>query len=181
MTVNLRAAPEVVETPRLLLRRPQAADVEPIFTRYASDAEVTRYMTFPRHQSIADAQTFFDFSDMEWKLQKCGPYLVFLRASERLIGGTGLSVAGDEAETGYVFARDAWGLGYATEALIAMVEVGRLVGLRKLTAHCHPDHLASQRVLQKGGFRLEHRARDAHVFPNLSPLKQDVLSYVCDL
>ena len=179
--MTLRPAPEVVETARLLLRRPRGADVEQIFTRYASDPEVTRYMTFPRHQSVADAQTFVDFSEMEWNLQRCGPYLVLLRRSETLLGGTGLSVAGDEAETGYVFARDAWGLGYATEALKAIVEVGRLVGLRRLTAHCHPDHHASQRVLEKGGFTLEHRARDAHVFPNLGPTKQDVLSYICDL
>jgi [ribosomal protein S5]-alanine N-acetyltransferase len=179
--VSLRAAPEVVETARLLLRRPQLTDVEQIFARYASDPEVTRYMTFARHQSVADAEMFVDFSDMEWTLQGCGPYLVHSRQSGILLGGTGLSVAGEHAETGYVFARDAWGFGYATEALTAMVDVARLVGLRRLTAHCHPEHLASRRVLEKGGFTLEHLARDAHVFPNMGPTKQDVLSYICDL
>ena len=179
--MNLRPAPEVVETARLLLRRPQAVDVESIFTRYASDPEVTRYMTFARHQSIADAEMFVDFSDMEWKLQGCGPYLVHSRQTGILLGGTGLSVAGEHAETGYVFARDAWGFGYGTEALKAMVDVGRLVDLLRLTAHCHPEHRASRRVLEKGGFTLEHVARDAHVFPNLGPMKQDVLSYICEL
>ena len=35
-----------IETARLILRRPVASDAEAIFTRYASDAEVT--LTSPR-------------------------------------------------------------------------------------------------------------------------------------
>ena len=160
----------------------EARAATPVFHSAALDYwVVTRYMTFARHQSIADAEMFVDFSDVEWKLQGCGPYLVLSRQSGLLLGGTGLSVAGEHAETGYVFARDAWGCGYATEALLAMVDVARLVGLRRLTAHCHPEHRASRRVLEKGGFTLEHLSRDAHVFPNLGPMKQDVLSYICEL
>ena len=39
---------EPVETERLVLRRPTAADAPAIFARYASDPEVTRYMAWPR-------------------------------------------------------------------------------------------------------------------------------------
>jgi [ribosomal protein S5]-alanine N-acetyltransferase len=177
----LRRAPEVIETERLLLRRPRPADAEQVFTRYASDPEVTRYMSFPSHQSIADAELFLDFSDVEWRLQGCGPFLVLSRESGALLGGTGLSITDNEAETGYVLARDAWGFGYATESLKAMVELAKSLGLHALHAHCHPDHLASIHVLEKCGFELEHRSRNTHVFPNLGPWKQDVLGYVCEL
>jgi [ribosomal protein S5]-alanine N-acetyltransferase len=177
----LRPAPELFETARLLLRRPVAGDAESIFTQYASDPDVTRYMTFSRHQSLADTEMFLDFSDMEWRLQGCGPYLALSRDSQMLLGGTGLSIGGSEAETGYVFARAAWGFGYATESLHAMVAIGRLIGLRTIHAHCHPDHHASMHVLDKCDFKLEHRSHATHVFPNLGPLKQDVLSYIYDL
>ena len=177
-----RAAPEVIETARLLLRRPAAADAVQIFTRYASDRDVTQYLAWPRHASLADTEMFLDFSNVEWRLQGCGPYLVFPRDAGVLLGATGLSIAGDDhAETGYVFARDAWGFGYATEVLRAMVALARSIGLRTLHAQCHPDHHASMHVLDKGGFMLEHRSHNAYVFPNIGPSKQDVLSYICEL
>jgi len=176
--VPLRAAPEVIETARLLLRRPTADDARPIFERYASVEEVTRFLAWPRHQSIADTEAFIDFSDIEWRLQGCGPYLVLSRDSGALLGATGLSIAKAEAETGYVFARDAWGYGYATESLTAMVAAARSIGLQALHAQCHPDHAASIHVLEKCGFSFEHRKRAAHVFPNLGSSRQDVVTYI---
>jgi len=175
-------APEAIETARLLLRRPLAADAEVIFRRYASDPAVTRYMSFPRHQTVADTQMFLDFSEFEWNAHGCGPYLVLSRESSEVLGGTGLSLqGGDEAETGYLFARDAWGCGYATEALHAMVDAARSMGLRSLTAHCHPEHRASMHVLEKCGFTFEHRAQASQQFPNLAAGKQDVVSYTYTL
>jgi ribosomal-protein-alanine N-acetyltransferase len=175
------AAPEAIKTSRLLLRRPVAGDAEQIFTRYASDPEVTRYMSFACHQSLADTQIFLDFSEFEWTASGCGPYLVLARDSGAVLGGTGLSLQGEEAETGYLFARDSWGHGYATESLLAMVHVARLLGLKALSAHCHPDHHASMHVLEKCRFLFEQRALATHLFPNLSAAKQDVLSYVLTL
>jgi ribosomal-protein-alanine N-acetyltransferase len=135
-------------------------------------------MSFRCHQSLADTTMFIDFSNVEWTANGCGPYVVMSRDSGELLGGTGLSLQEHEAETGYLFARDAWGYGYATESLAAIVGVARSMGLSGLHAHCHPDHRASIRVLEKCGFGFEQRARDAHVFPNLAAAKQDVLSYV---
>jgi len=42
--------PERIETARLVLRRPTAADAEAIFNRYAGDSDVTRYLAWPRHR-----------------------------------------------------------------------------------------------------------------------------------
>ena len=129
-------------------------------------------------QSVADSEAFVDFCDSEWNRLAADPYLVFSAASGELLGGTGLMLAElDAAETGYVFARDAWGRGYATESLGAMVGLTQVIGLRQLRAHCHPDHRASVRVLEKCGFLLEGRMAEAQVFPNLDPSRQDVLTY----
>jgi RimJ/RimL family protein N-acetyltransferase len=77
-----------------------------------------------------------------------------------------------------VLAKSAWGRGYATEALRAMVLVAAGCGVCRLYALCHHAHRASARVLEKNGFTLEGTLRCYAEFPNLSPgVLSDVLCY----
>lgn len=165
-------APAIVETPRLRLRRPAPDDAAAIFARYASDGEVTRYLSWPRHATLADTERFLAFSAQEWDVWPAGPYLIERRDGGTLLGSTGLAfVAPGMASTGYVLARDAWGRGFASEALAAVVGVAAALGLAELTAVCHPDHRASARVLEKGGFVRSDRAREIVMFPNIAPAR----------
>jgi RimJ/RimL family protein N-acetyltransferase len=169
---------ERIETARLLLRRPAAADVRPIFERYASDPDVTRYLGWLRHTSIDDTWKFLEFSDAEWYRWGAGPLLAFSRADGALLGGSGLTMETQwRAATGYVFARDAWGRGYATEALLAMVDLAASLGVARLYATCHVEHRASWRVMEKCAFEREGILRRHTAFPNLSPEPDDVLMY----
>ena len=173
-------APEQLTTTRLLLRKPQRADAELIFSRYASDAEVTRYLGWPRHECIEQTQSFLDYSDLEWERWPAGPYLIEDLHDGRLLGSTGFTFqAAHRAITGYVLAKDAWGFGFATEALRAMVRLADSLEIAELCAFCHPDHRASYRVLEKCGFtRQPELVRGSH-FPNLAgPSRADALCYV---
>jgi [ribosomal protein S5]-alanine N-acetyltransferase len=172
-------APLEFETSRLRLIAPTAADADAILGRYAGDVEVTRYVGWPRHQSIADTRSFLAFSAAEWERWPAGPYLIRARSDGRLLGSTGLTFEGtDEAITGYVLARDAWGNGYATEALHAMVDLVRRLGLARICAFCHPDHRPSWRILEKCGFARDPDWSTQVEFPNLAPgLLQDVARY----
>jgi len=172
---------ETIETERLLLRRPTAADAEQIFERYSSDPEVTRYLSWPTHRSIAATQAFLAWSDEDWARWPAGSFLVFAREDPTLLlGGTGLSFQSPTvAVTGYVFARDAWGQGYATESLEAMVKLARRLGVKRLVAVCHPRHRPSAHVLEKCEFLLDEERRDQFEFPNLKPKKRwNALTYV---
>jgi len=163
-------AGERIETSRLVLRRPHAADAQAVFSRYANDPEVTRFVGWPTHRSLDETRAFLAFSDAEWRRWPRGPYLIESREGGRLLGGTGLAFETPyRAATGYVLARDAWGAGYATEALRRMVDLAAEVGLRRLYALCHPDHRASYRVLEKCGFAREGLLRRHTQFPNLPP------------
>jgi RimJ/RimL family protein N-acetyltransferase len=171
-------APEHVQTDRLTLRRPLADDARLIFDRYAADPEVTRYLAWPRHRVITDTDVFIGFSDGEWQRWGCGPYLAFSRENGELLGSTGLAFESREvASTGYVFARDAWGQGYASESLRAMIELAQAMGIRRLYAICHVDHDASRRVMEKCGLTREGVLSRHTVFPNLGPGACDVLCY----
>lgn len=173
---------ERIETARLVLTRPTAGDAQAIFERYAGDPDVTRYLAWPTHRSVDDTRLFIDFSDAEWNRAPAGPFLIRSKDDGRLLGATGLSFdASGAATTGYLLATDARGRGYATEALQAMVDLARSLGLSTLGAFCHPDHAPSIRVLEKGGFRREHSAV-IHRFPNLTPVVTiEVARYVRDL
>ena len=173
-------APVQVETTRLTLRQPQMSDALLIFERYASDPDVTRFLGWPRHRSVGDTEAFLHFSAEEWRRWPAGPYLINLRADGQLLGGTGLGFqASHEAVTGYVLAKDAWGKGYATEALAAMIAVARQSGLTRLYALCHPEHGPSRGVLVKSGFVRDEPPTRRTEFPNLAPgVQQDALCYV---
>jgi len=172
-------APERHETQRLILRRPRPDDAEAIFTRYANDEDVTRYLAWPRHRTIDETRAFLQFSDAEWARHPCGPYLIESRDRGRLLGSSGLAFdSAETASTGYVFAKDAWGQGYATETLRAVVGIARGLGVTRLYALCHVDHAPSRRVLEKCGFARVTMLRGAADFPNLDPgVSRDVLRY----
>ena len=78
---------------------------------------------------------------------------------EALIGQVGLTIVTtryDEAFMWYSINRRYWGQGYMTEAARRMLEFGfETAGLRRIFAECHPDNLASARVMEKIGLRLE--------------------------
>jgi ribosomal-protein-alanine N-acetyltransferase len=206
------AAPHRFETARLVLRKPTAADAEAIFRRYASHPEVTRYLAWPTHRSIADTQIFLNFAESEWTRNQTGAYLIESQQTNQLLGATGLHLESAKgayarhqgekenhsfsggapdtytvlpvfpdietrALTGYVLAQDAWGNGYATEAVKAIVSLAAELPIEELTAFCHPANAASIRVLEKCGFHL-HLIREQHIFPNLeSSQSVDCLRY----
>src|SRR5882672_10643929 len=114
---QMRRAPEHLETARLTLRRPGAGDADAIFSRFASDPEVTRYVGWPTHRSAADTRAFLEFSDDHWQRWPAGPYLAWSQTDGTLLGSSGLMFETPQrAATGYVLAADSWRMGYATEA-----------------------------------------------------------------
>ena len=153
-------APDSIAAGRILLRRPRPVDAEAIFARYSSDAAVTRLVGWPRHTSVEQARGFIRFSDGEWARSPSGPMLIEARDTGALLGGTGLAFETPYyAQTGYALATGAWGQGYATDALSAIVSLARTLAVRCLDARCHHDHRASAHVLENARFPSSGAAR----------------------
>ena len=171
-------APERIETERLVLRKPRRDDAEVIFARYGSDPEVTRYMGFARHTSLEDTHGFLARAEGEWARAGAGAYVIESRAEGTFLGGTGLHVeTATRAAIGYVLARDAWGHGYATEAVRAITSMVRELGIVRLYAYTHMENRPSWRVLEKCGFEREAVLRKHFVFANLGRDPLDVFLY----
>ncbi|NHQ88475.1 GNAT family N-acetyltransferase [Iodobacter sp. HSC-16F04] len=80
-----------------------------------------------------------------------------------LIGGclALLDAEGYAAEVGYSFYPDFWGQGYVSEALQRLLTfLWRDLGLRRVSASCRPENLASIALLKRAGFRLEGHLRE---------------------
>lgn len=79
------------------------------------------------------------------------------RETGKLIGDCGLQPLehrGPEVELGYDFHPSVWGRGLATEAAReVMSQAFGSLGLGRVVAVVKPDHIASQRVLEKAGLR----------------------------
>src|SRR5215831_692981 len=121
------------ETSRLALRPPRADDAVEVFQRIAADPLVTRFVGWPMHTSLKDTEAFLAFSQAEWTKWPVGPLLITSQRDGAILGSTGLAFETSyRASTGFVLAKDAWGSGFASEALGAMVSIAAGAGVRRL-------------------------------------------------
>src|ERR1700730_9133283 len=98
-------APDHLATARLLLRRPLRSDAELIYSHYASDPEVTRFLSWPRHTSIEHTHSFLDYSDNDDTDGPARADHIDKEKDRRLWGSTGFHFeAPDRVITGYVLA-----------------------------------------------------------------------------
>lgn len=140
-------------TERLLLRPGWSEDAPALYEAIRDQGIVRNLATAPWPYNLSDAEAFL--------ARDRGPHeaacLIFLRTlgAPKLIGGIGFGRMPDGAqEFGYWIARPYWGLGFATEAGRAMVDIARRgLRLNKLEASHFVDNPASGRVLRKLGFR----------------------------
>jgi RimJ/RimL family protein N-acetyltransferase len=137
-------------TPRLLLRPGWKEDAPALAAAIGDFGVVGRLARAPWPYRTEDARAFLAADQ--------GPlpnFLIFARThgAPRLVGGIGLDQTDAGVELGYWIARAYWGLGFATEAGRAVLDVADH-GLRlpRLIAGHFADNLASARVLRKLGF-----------------------------
>ena len=147
-----------IETERLLLRPNTLKDAPDIFA-YASDPEVTRYVRFVTHKNIKDTHAFIRRVQASYKKGITPLWGMQSKATGRLIGALGFLQfpnPDQRAELGYVVNRNVWGQGYVTEAAKAVCDFAfKKMNVNRIEAGTIVGNVASERVLQKCGFKLE--------------------------
>jgi RimJ/RimL family protein N-acetyltransferase len=167
----------VLRTARLLLRPAELADAPAIFTRYAQDPEVTRYLPWRPHQSMAETEAYL-IQVIDADREGTHIHWAITRAAEgAFLGMISLQVVRHEAEVGFVLARAEWGQGYMTEALIAVLGAAFSVpAIQRVWGLCDVENVASTRVMEKAGMHREGlRPEFAHF--NVSQAPRDVYVY----
>jgi len=170
--------PEIIETTRLRLRPPTMEDAEAIFTRYAQDEAVTKYMVWRPHRSIEETHDYLRSCEEKWRNGTGFPWAVTLKDGQELIGMVEVRVDGFMANIGYVLARACWGRGYMPEAVKSIVDWGfAQAGLYRVWAICDVENSASARVMEKSGMQREGLLRRRSLHPSLSDEPRDAYIY----
>ncbi|WP_018631318.1 GNAT family N-acetyltransferase [Neomegalonema perideroedes] len=159
---------ERLESARLILRTPRAADGESwIAVRRASADFLQPWEPLwpSDHLSRASWRRRLAWMRAETEADRARFWLLFLRERrEEVVGGLSMTQirrgASSSAQIGYWMGRSYAGRGLMTEAVdAARGHAFRKLGLRRLEAACLPANLPSQRLLRRLGFQQEGLAR----------------------
>jgi [ribosomal protein S5]-alanine N-acetyltransferase len=126
---------------------------------HLKDIRVTRYTYIPHPYTLAHAAAFIRRAQRERRNGQAIIFLIEELATGRLIGAIGcmkIDWPNKKAEFGYWFARDKWGLGFATEATRIFTRYAfETLRIERLYAKVFSPNPASMQVLEKCGFRHE--------------------------
>ena len=148
-----------IETDRLILRRFTIEDAEPMFQNWASDPEVTKFLTWQPHQSVAVTKELISLWVSEYDKPDCYQWAIELKEIGEPIGSIAVVFVDERtsaAEMGYCLSRAHWGRGLMPEALRAVMDfLFDEVGFKRVCAKHDAENPKSGRVMQKAGMRLE--------------------------
>ena len=153
---------ETLHTMRLLLRPWKITDAEALYAQ-AHNPIIGKMCGWLPHKSVEESREIIEVA-----LSKPHSFAICL-ANNIPIGSIGLLLQGEsnlpvsenEAEIGYWLGEDFWGKGYVTEATLRVLQYAfEELHLTQLWAGVYKENIASQRVLEKCGFRYHYTLED---------------------
>jgi ribosomal-protein-alanine N-acetyltransferase len=149
-------------TKRLTLRAPTAKDVT-AFRAILSIPDVTSFSSWPDNPTQAQCERFVRWMAKLYASGNGSAWIIEDRGSKTLAGAIRYNSVQKKwkcGQIGYELHPDFWGKGLMTEAVAAAVTYGhQALGLNRIEAWTLPGNPASDRVLEKTGFRYEGTLR----------------------
>lgn len=174
----LKNTTEIILTDRLILRKFTEADAKAMYQNWASDSEVTKYLTWSAHTDISQTQEIVKIWVEGYQQPNFYQWAVVLKVTGQPIGSIGLVKYIPElrqGEIGYCIGRQYWYQGYAAEALTAVIRfLIEKCGFVALEAKHDTRNHNSGRVMQKSGMTFRQTQHDAGVSK-----EGEVISFDC--
>ena len=148
-----------LETERLILRRFTLEDAEKMYENWAGDPEVTKFLTWPTHESAEISRQILK----EWVAAYDNPevyqWCIEEKESGEPVGSIGVVSRNEKAqscEIGYCISRSRWHKGITTEALAEVMRyLFEEVGVLRLESRHDPKNPYSGEVMKKCGMHYE--------------------------
>ena len=142
-----------LETERLILRPLKLEDADRIYECWASDPQVTEYLTWGPHSSVEVTRQLVDLWVRAYRDPGTVRYGITLKDGGDLIGMIDVVTwHSGVPELGYVLGRAYWSQGYMTEACRAVTEYLFKRGCPSVLIEAHTDNVPSNIVAEKCGF-----------------------------
>ncbi len=149
----------VIETERLILRPFTVDDAEDMYRNWASDPEVTKYLTWPAHPDAELTRTLLKDWVSRYEAGDFFNWAIARKETGEVIGNISVVSLTEQigaAEIGYCMGRRFWGQGIMLEALLAVEDyLFETVGLLRICAGHDVNNPKSGRVMDKAGMTRE--------------------------
>jgi RimJ/RimL family protein N-acetyltransferase len=154
-----------LQTPRLSLHAIDTAEGERIVERRAGAGDDWAE-DYPFDGDVMGVTAFLRNTAAHGDQRPFGHYRITRTADGKAIGGIGFKGQPDDGcvEVGYGLSPSARGHGYAAEALAALLNVAADRGLARVVADTTADNVASQRTLERAGFRQTGTNGDLYLY-----------------
>lgn len=154
---------QTLKTNRLILRKFNSDDYIKMYDNWASDEQVTKYVSFNPHKDYNETKQIIN----DWiKEYDHGSYnwVVELNDTHEIIGNISvieMSMKHNNCEVGYVFGSKYWGNGYASESLSCVLKfLLNDCDFYLVEAKHHACNPASGRVMEKAGMKKDGVLRE---------------------
>ena len=160
----------VLETPRLILRPFRLEDADAMYANWASDSEVTKYLTWPAHENIEVTKNILQDFVSHYSETDYYHWAITLGDNGDKPIGSIISVFDDKNEKlkmvtiGYCIGRNWWNQGIVSQAFDRVIRYHFTeVGINRIEAAHDINNPSSGRVMQKCGMKYEGTLRAASI------------------
>ena len=155
-----------IETERLILRRFSVSDAESMYGNWASDPEVTRYLTWPAHADVETSKAVLENWTASYSQKNYYQWAIVLKGhGNDPIGSISAVDMKDDISMihiGYCLGRNWWHQGIMSEALKAVMEFFfETVGANRIESRHDPRNPHSGMVMKKCGMKYEGTLRSS--------------------
>lgn len=151
---------EYLETERLILRRFKIEDAQAMYNNWASDEEVTKYLTWPAHSDISVTESVLNGWIDSYSQKNFYNWAIVLKGNTSgPIGNISVVYGNDAVEMvhiGYCIGRKWWHRGITSEALLCVIDFFfDKVGAQRIESRHDPRNPNSGAVMRKCGMKYE--------------------------
>ena len=136
-----------------------------MFDNWASDPEVTKYLTWPTHESVDISRQVLESWIGQYGSNEFYQWIITLKGEDQPIGSisvVSLDNRVEKAEIGYCIGSAWWHRGFTSEAMRAVIDyLFDEVGMNRIEARHDPRNPHSGGVMRKCGMQYEGTARAA--------------------
>ena len=155
-----------IETDRLILRRYKIEDADAMYKNWASDSEVTKFLTWQPHPSVDVSRSIIENWLKKYSDEKYYQWAIVLKDNgNEPIGDISVGNMNEDismVHIGYCLGRAWWRRGIMSEALKAVTNfMFDTVEVNRVEARHDPRNPNSGKVMQKCGMKYEGTLRSA--------------------